>query len=305
MPAQKLPPPFVPAPINLRQPESEATIRTIPELIEHNAHKNRDALFCIQALAIHDAAATSQPASVRLTMRELHAAVLRCSRHLQSELLLDAGPPDDQTVTRSNGSNNDSTDEQRRKPAPVALLMGSDLSLVIHLFALLALGVPVMLLSARLGPAAVRHLLAATETRAVLCSSPRLVRTAEAAIGEQDGVEEAGGKEGLSVVSGVKVCRTVTFQEFLNGDESENYGLGSSICAEGHYVGEKDRNVIILHSSGTTGLPKPIYQPHRYLLSYASCHIRTEEEDVEALNLSTLPLYHVSTFDPTKHLIFV
>lgn len=58
-------------------------------------------------------------------------------------------------------------------------------------------------------------------------------------------------------------------------------------------VREHDRDVLILHSSGTTGLPKPIPQTHRYLLGYATCHQFPEEVEFKALNLSTLPLYHV------------
>jgi nucleoside-diphosphate-sugar epimerase len=57
-------------------------------------------------------------------------------------------------------------------------------------------------------------------------------------------------------------------------------------------VDEKDRNVLILHSSGTTGLPKPIRLAHRYLLGYAACHSFEEGENASWRNLSTLPLYH-------------
>lgn len=57
-------------------------------------------------------------------------------------------------------------------------------------------------------------------------------------------------------------------------------------------IDEKDRNVLILHSSGTTGLPKPIHLAHRYLLGYASCHAFEESEEADWRNLSTLPLYH-------------
>jgi len=58
-------------------------------------------------------------------------------------------------------------------------------------------------------------------------------------------------------------------------------------------IQEDDRNVLILHSSGTTGLPKPIYLAHRYLLGYAACHRFAEDEVVNSPNVSTLPLYHV------------
>nr|POE77918.1 non-canonical non-ribosomal peptide synthetase fub8 [Quercus suber] len=58
-------------------------------------------------------------------------------------------------------------------------------------------------------------------------------------------------------------------------------------------VDEDDRNVIILHSSGTTGLPKPIRLSHRYLLGYAGCHAFAPSDDCSGVNVSTLPLYHV------------
>lgn len=61
-----------------------------------------------------------------------------------------------------------------------------------------------------------------------------------------------------------------------------------------HLVNDGDRNVIILHSSGSTGLPKPIYQTHRYLLGYAACHTFPEDADVSQVCASTLPLFHVS-----------
>ena len=59
-------------------------------------------------------------------------------------------------------------------------------------------------------------------------------------------------------------------------------------------VREDDCNVLILHSSGTTGLPKPIPLAHRYMLGYAACHEFAEEEDESrrGITLSTLPLFH-------------
>lgn len=77
--------------------------------------------------------------------------------------------------------------------------------------------------------------------------------------------------------------------------ESVDGGEGS-ICHLGHYVEEHDRNVLILHSSGTTGLPKPIYQSHRWLLSFATCHEFSPDAEKLSLSLSTLPLYHVSDY---------
>jgi acyl-CoA synthetase (AMP-forming)/AMP-acid ligase II len=51
---------------------------------------------------------------------------------------------------------------------------------------------------------------------------------------------------------------------------------------------------VILHSSGTTGLPKPIRLTNRYLLGYAACHQLAPDEAEGRINVSTLPLYHVN-----------
>lgn len=61
-------------------------------------------------------------------------------------------------------------------------------------------------------------------------------------------------------------------------------------------VREDDTNVIILHSSGTTGQPKLISLTHRYVLGYAGCHefAPTMDMSQRGFNVSTLPLFHVS-----------
>jgi acyl-coenzyme A synthetase/AMP-(fatty) acid ligase len=65
------------------------------------------------------------------------------------------------------------------------------------------------------------------------------------------------------------------------------------VCHEHYHANEKDRNAIILHSSGTTGLPKAIYQSQEYVLGYAANHCLSPEE-AQGVNVSTLPLFHVS-----------
>ena len=60
---------------------------------------------------------------------------------------------------------------------------------------------------------------------------------------------------------------------------------------------------LYLHSSGTTGLPKPIALAHRYPLTYAACHRLKEHEAEGRLNVSTLPLYHVGFFHSPRCMI--
>lgn len=54
----------------------------------------------------------------------------------------------------------------------------------------------------------------------------------------------------------------------------------------------KSTRPLILHSSGTTGFPKPILLSARYPLQYAACHEFPPDEEIDWVNLSTLPLYH-------------
>lgn len=57
-------------------------------------------------------------------------------------------------------------------------------------------------------------------------------------------------------------------------------------------ISSKTARPLILHSSGTTGFPKPIPLSARYPLQYAACHEFPPDEEVDWVNLSTLPLYH-------------
>ncbi|KAF2675587.1 acetyl-CoA synthetase-like protein [Lentithecium fluviatile CBS 122367] len=255
-------PPFTQPPIRLLPASPDQPIRTIPELVDYNAARNPGVLFCVQAV--------KDGAAVRITFAQLRDAISRCSARVRAELRL-RGP-----AGEGEDGDGDGGGTGTGKSAPVALFMNSDAALVVHLFALMGIGVPVALISARLSPVAVAHLLRSIRARAVI-ASPRLVPLVEAAISEQDE---------LAAVA-LHVAKPFSADLATGKDVA-----GTPISSPGHYVGESDRHVLILHSSGTTGLPKPIYQPHRYLLGFSRCHERTEDEEVEALNISTLPLYH-------------
>jgi len=152
-----------------------------------------------------------------------------------------------------------------------------------------------MLLSVRLSSVAVRHLLETTGAHTII-ASPRHVEKIRHYISDGDAKEghtRGGGRDGgVGSRISAKVLEAVSFQHDLTNDNIP--AQDASIFTREHFVDEHDRNVLILHSSGTTGLPKAIYQPHKYLLGYATCHMQTENEEVEGLNMTTLPLYHVS-----------
>lgn len=90
------------------------------------------------------------------------------------------------------------------------------------------------------------------------------------------------------------IVAPIPYESFLVLSGNTNQGE-RSVCGPDHYINETDRSVLILHTSGTTGLPKPIYTSHKHVLCFTVCHDFKNEEEVHGLNVSTLPLYHVSS----------
>ncbi|KAH8807195.1 putative NRPS-like enzyme [Xylogone sp. PMI_703] len=228
-------------------------VRTLPELIEFNSRHNANHLFCIQALK-H---AGNTYDLVRVSYDDLKQAILHCSKWLVSHIT-------EIELPRSEG-------EKIVKGRPVALFVESDLNIVLYLFALLHLGVPVVLLSARLSPVAFHHLVTSTSAVVIITSKRQHRFVAQAD-------------------TGLPVYQIAQFQELLSLSQKER--LDGIIGSPHHYTTDTDRNAIILHSSGSTGLPKPIYQAHRYLLCFTRAHLFRSPEEAQALTLSTLPLYH-------------
>ena len=136
------------------------------------------------------------------------------------------------------------------------------------------------LFSARLSPSAIAHLIEQVKVKSVIISS----HTSRAANEAVSIVE----KKGLDAVS---LIQSAPFDTFVNGKQVSNGYLNRHTPSY-----ELDTSAIILHSSGSTGLPKPIYHAHEYLLNYATCHCFLPGEDTTHVCTSTLPLFHVSFF---------
>ncbi|KAL4915854.1 hypothetical protein BDW62DRAFT_203306 [Aspergillus aurantiobrunneus] len=226
--------------LDLSDEPAEGSIQSLPDLIQFNAVQNPEHVFAIQQTKL-DQGHHLQP----VTFRALHHAISRCRDWIASHCTLDG-------------------------TKPVGLFMESDLGLFIYLSTLLSLEIPVLLLSARLGPAALGHLITQTGATSILVSK----RTASPA------------SQG-TVDSPVQLVHALPFAEFLTPSTPTDIQPLPRVPSSDDKPGS-----LILHSSGSTGLPKPVFLTHRYVLGYAACHRLRPEESVGRVNVSTLPLYH-------------
>lgn len=123
-------PAFIRPNINL-QAQDETSIQTIPELIEHNAAHNPHHLFCIQT---QKRIQSARPELLSISYLQLKRAILYCQAWLLHNITELKLPVIVNGGTVSKGS-------------PVALMVESDVGLLIHLFSLMSLGVPVSAVS--------------------------------------------------------------------------------------------------------------------------------------------------------------
>ncbi|KAK0702433.1 hypothetical protein B0T21DRAFT_112500 [Apiosordaria backusii] len=236
-------------------------ITSLPGLIAFNAITNPNHVFGHQTESRRPENGSQQSQgysySTRpVTFAQLDRAIGACADWIRTSLGADDG------------------DASLSNIRPVALYMESDIGLFIHLSALLSLNIPALLLSARLGAHSILHLLQQTNAGTFLVSqrtetiSPEITRAS-------------------SPSSAVKIITADPYKTFL-----DNNGDAKTLVPD---VGDESmpgHTALILHSSGTTGLPKPIPVPHRYLLGYAACHQFPASEAPSWVNFSTLPLYH-------------
>lgn len=137
-----------------------------------------------------------------------------------------------------------------------------------------------MLLSARLSTPALAHLLFETSAKAIIFSR-RTERSANEALTRFSRSEDVPA-----------LIHVASYRALIDSLSSKKDVVAPSLALESAPF-EDLPGSIILHSSGTTGLPKPIPLTHRYLLGYAACHQLEPQEAEGRLNVSTLPLYHV------------
>ena len=260
---------FIPPRISL-DPNTQSDIQTLPALVDFHAENNPQHLFCIQV--------KRDNGGVRVSYAMLRQAIVGCQAWLRDQAI-GLQPP----VVDPNGN--------VKKSAPIAILMESHVFLAIYVLAGMGMGIPIVLLSVRLSASAVRHLIRQTGAKLILVS-PRLRPLASEAFpaAGEDGDEEAEHKD-----IKVSIRLVAEYESFLEKGAAAGTGRITTYTAHpNHFVSEEDRQVLILHSSGTSGLPKPIPCSHRYLLGYATCHSFRSNEEAHGLTISTLPIFHVS-----------
>ena len=255
-------------------PDKPGGVNGLAELIEFNATHNPDSIFCLQIRA-------KGATPCRITFAELQAAVERCCAWLLA-----------------SGSTN-RRDGGGKCPGPVGVLLGSDITIFIYTAALLRLGTPVstiykvaiaklstviqvLCLSARLTPIAIAHLLKITSASTVLINKQvlRISKETSELIAESSPDKKPSFIEALG------------YEDLLDNEHPAHASFPvppAYVYKERHELG-----AVIMHSSGTTGLPKPVYHSPSYHLVYAACHRMPEQIEPFAYNVSTVPLYHVS-----------
>lgn len=260
--------PFVSPQVSL-DPAVVLGIQTLPALVDFHGENNPQHPFCLQV--------KGDNRSVQVSYQSLQHAIVRCQAWL-GEQVVGFHPP----IVDADG--------HVKKCAPVAILMESHVGLAIYVLACMGKGIPVVLLSARLSAPAVRHLIRETDAKLILIS-PRLQALASEAFPaiENDTIKNDEEKNNI-------VIRLVAEYEALLETEVTSNASQLTTCTAhpSHFVSEEDRQVIILHSSGTSGLPKPIPCSHRYFMGYATCHNFNSDKEAQGLTLSTLPFFHVS-----------
>ncbi|EAT86632.2 hypothetical protein SNOG_05568 [Parastagonospora nodorum SN15] len=135
--------------------DSASGIRTLPELVEFHVKHNPQHRFCIQAEKplIENGAYQLTPVSYE----RLQQAILRCQAWLRHNAPnIHASFLDDHGIVK--------------RCASVAVLMESHTGLAVFILTLMGMGVPVVLLSTRLSPVAISHLMRTTRAQHALVS---------------------------------------------------------------------------------------------------------------------------------------
>ncbi|KAH3971921.1 hypothetical protein HBI24_172510 [Parastagonospora nodorum] len=245
--------------------DSASGIRTLPELVEFHVKHNPQHRFCIQAEKplIENGAYQLTPVSYE----RLQQAILRCQAWLRHNAPnIHASFLDDHGIVK--------------RCASVAVLMESHTGLAVFILTLMGMGVPVVLLSTRLSPVAISHLMRTTRAQHALVSQRLQPLIVEARSIRNSELDKECSPE-VYIAPGYEI--------FL---DKVPVTYDGKIAHPNHFISESDCQALILHSSGTSGLPKPVYCSHKSFLGFAICHSFSSEIEAHNLTVSTSPFFH-------------
>ncbi|KAH7413711.1 male sterility protein [Phaeosphaeria sp. MPI-PUGE-AT-0046c] len=209
-----------------------------------------DALVRHRARTNPHATIVSYPRSgvefVDYSMQQLDVFAYRVARHYQTFI-----------PTRSSS---------KVAPTVVAVLGPSNFEYLVSMLALTKLGHTVLFLSTRISQLAVESLIKTTAATHLLADS----RFLSLATDVQKTLPSVH-------VNSIAVSSIFDFPIEVHADTRMDYQLDLNI--------EETNNIYIIHSSGSTGLPKPIYQPQKSAIANYAISM-----DMKAF--ITLPLYH-------------
>ncbi|KAI1425249.1 acetyl-CoA synthetase-like protein [Xylaria sp. FL1777] len=161
----------------------------------------------------------------------------------------------------------------------VGIFAQSDVDYVVSFFALSRLGCTILCLSLRLAPVAIIDLLKQTNCRIVVHGdSPQIVENLISV--EQERPLTKISIPARSQYSAPRTNNATSFSRQVDRD------------SETHEV------ALIMHSSGSTGLPKPISLTHQALLTHPL-------QGAEMNNFAVLPLYHIYGLSTTLQAMYM
>ncbi|KAH6629751.1 hypothetical protein C7974DRAFT_359737 [Boeremia exigua] len=247
---------MAPAQIALSTLHSSTASKAITSTVERIDRVDDASIQTIDALIRHrartypHATIVAYPRSgvdfVDYSMQQLDVFAYRAARHYQTFI-----------PTRTSSD---------IKPTTVALLGPSNFEYAITMLALTKLGHTVLFLSTRISQQAIESLIETTGAKYLLADARFLQTAADVQANMPSVYVEEIAKQSI-----------FDFSIEVHADTRLDYQLDHNV--------EAFNNVYIIHSSGSTGLPKPIYQPQKSCIANYDIHM-----DMKAF--ITLPLYH-------------
>jgi acyl-CoA synthetase (AMP-forming)/AMP-acid ligase II len=165
----------------------------------------------------------------------------------------------------------------------IGILAPSDVSFVVTFFALSRFGYTVLCLSLRLAPVAIVNLLRQTDCVTIIHGDNTQIRSNLASVAKDCVPLE------LIPIPGHGIWRAPPLDPTTN---RKPFARSFDRNTETHEVG------LILHSSGSTGLPKPVFLKHAAVLTHAV-------QGAGLHNFGALPLYHAYGLSTTLQAMYM